>query len=334
MKRTRPRVDEDESQSSECASSSGDEQSHKKQETGLESKKPKRQLLLLINNSSSEKKYQKYEEDASNSGNSSTVVSLHDDDDENKNKIATACKASGDSAASLESRNDSATTFTTTTTTVTNATPPTVFKPLKLLTLINDRGAIVEYCPRFITRAQSKTIMSALMSKAQWDQDIFKIHGKAIESPRLVCAFADGDDIALKYTGTYRPAQTWLPELIELKKRVEQQTGETFNYVLVNRYDNGENYIGWHSDKRTNMLPDASVVGVSLGQTRTFQFKNIATKKITTSQDLEDGSLIIMRGKCQELYKHSLPKRAKQNGLRLSLTFRYVPPASSSSNTK
>jgi len=242
-----------------------------------------------------------------------------------KEEVATNNKDESQDKSLLPAENTVTATSSDSSSTVATVAPPVLFKRMKVISLINDRGAIVEYCPRFISKASSKKIIDALLKNAQWDQDVFKILGKSIESPRLVCAFADQKGIALKYTGTYRTAHDWLPELVELRDRVQQQTGETFNYVLVNRYDSGENYIGWHSDRRTNMAPGSSVIGVSLGQTRTFQFKNNATKKITVSQDLEDGSLIIMRGKCQDLYKHSLPKRLKQNGLRLSLTFRNVP---------
>lgn len=184
-------------------------------------------------------------------------------------------------------------------------------------------GALVEYYPRFMTKSESKTLFDALMKSADWQRDTFKFMGKESLSPRLVSAFGE-KGLEYYYTGQTRIAQEWIPELQSLKEKIEQHTGEQFNYVLVNRYDNGQNYIGWHSDKRTNLTPGSSIVSVSLGQERTFQFKRISTKVTEVSKNLGDGSMLVMNEKTQDLYKHCLPKRANVNGKRLNLTFRSV----------
>jgi alkylated DNA repair dioxygenase AlkB len=40
----------------------------------------------------------------------------------------------------------------------------------------------------------------------------------------------------------------WIPVLLELKKHVEKITQTSFNSVLLNRYRNGSDSMGWHSD--------------------------------------------------------------------------------------
>jgi alpha-ketoglutarate-dependent dioxygenase alkB family protein 2 len=199
-----------------------------------------------------------------------------------------------------------------------------VAKPQKGITWIKNEGAHVEYFPRFLTKKQSKDLFDAIMKQADWQRDIFNFMGKVSQSPRLVSAFADDDGIAYYYTGQTRVAQKWIPELIELRDRIQQHTGEDFNYVLINRYDDGNSYIGWHSDKRTNLKKGSSIVSVTLGQQRPFQFKHKKSGDTVVTKDLEDGSLLVMNDATQDLYKHSLPKRANIIGQRLNLTFRSV----------
>jgi alkylated DNA repair dioxygenase AlkB len=60
-----------------------------------------------------------------------------------------------------------------------------------------------------------------------------------------------------------------------------------------------------------------------LGAARKFSFKHIQTKqKIDTV--LEADSLLIMKGKIQENWLHSLPKTTKVKFPRVNLTFRNI----------
>lgn len=40
----------------------------------------------------------------------------------------------------------------------------------------------------------------------------------------------------------------WTPTLIEIKQKVEDYTGGTYNAVLVNLYEDGTQISNWHSD--------------------------------------------------------------------------------------
>ncbi len=62
------------------------------------------------------------------------------------------------------------------------------------------------------------------------------------------------------------------PILIEIKKRVEGWTRETFDYCLAHIYRDGRDSIAWHNDKEA-LNPSTSVVSVSLGATRKFRFR-------------------------------------------------------------
>jgi hypothetical protein len=88
--------------------------------------------------------------------------------------------------------------------------------------------------------------------------------------------------------------------------------------------------IGYHADDMRDAIPDAEIASVSLGEERDFLLKPyseeakarglVDTKKVR----LVHGSLLCMKDNTQEHYKHSLPPRPKQSGVRINLTFRQL----------
>jgi len=68
------------------------------------------------------------------------------------------------------------------------------------------------------------------------------------------------------------------------------------------------------------------IASVSLGTTRTFDFRHAKTRQTHTLQ-LTHGSLLIMRGRTQLDWAHRVPKEPEARGERINLTFRYVDPS-------
>ena len=60
------------------------------------------------------------------------------------------------------------------------------------------------------------------------------------------------------------------------------------NGVLVNWYQDGEHYIGWHSDDVSQLDQDAPIYTISLGATRTFKIRETKDKNNVTDHELED----------------------------------------------
>lgn len=104
-----------------------------------------------------------------------------------------------------------------------------------------------------------------------------------------------------------------------------------FNVVLANKYMHGTDYMGWHSDAEKSLGEDPIIASVSLGATRRFLVRpkacaRLGTKAHKIEYNLEHGSLLVMKGKMQKFYQHSLPKvaRSKCNDIRLNFTYRRV----------
>src|SRR5262249_52832909 len=93
------------------------------------------------------------------------------------------------------------------------------------------------------------------------------------------------------------------------------------NGLLLNWYD-GElgHYIGPHNDSTTNMMPRAPIVTVSFGEQRIFRLTHPEVNK----RDFlaEAGTVFIMPYDTNRAWKHSVPRRARYRGRRISITLR------------
>lgn len=102
---------------------------------------------------------------------------------------------------------------------------------------------------------------------------------------------------------------------------VNEDLGTSFNGILVNRYANGDDYIGAHSDDES-ALSGNMVAGLSFGATRKFRIRDKKTGHIVLDYKWEHGTLIVMKGDFQKEFTHEIPVQRKVELPRISLTFR------------
>ena len=101
-----------------------------------------------------------------------------------------------------------------------------------------------------------------------------------------------------------------------------------FNQMLVNWYENGHHYIGWHSDNEKNIKNETPIMSITLGDSnRKFRYK-IKGSKEYKDIELFNGDVIIMGGKFQKECNHCLPKisgnKGRQVPKRINITFRIL----------
>ena len=136
-----------------------------------------------------------------------------------------------------------------------------------------------------------------------------------------------------RYTCRPRP----IPQCLDhLRQLTEIFTGATYNFCLVNYYASGADSISYHSDDERFLGSDPSIASFSLGATRDFCMKHkpITPKpgepppeqnlKPPLKLPLASGDMVLMRGKTQSSWLHSIPKRAGKGsqGGRINITFR------------
>jgi tRNA G10 N-methylase Trm11/alkylated DNA repair dioxygenase AlkB len=95
-----------------------------------------------------------------------------------------------------------------------------------------------------------------------------------------------------------------------------------FNVCLLNYYEDGQQRIGWHSD-REEIGRSTPIASISLGATRQFQIRsktNGAHDRVTVY--MTHGSIMIMENICQLQYLHSVPREVDITDGRINLTFR------------
>jgi alkylated DNA repair dioxygenase AlkB len=147
-----------------------------------------------------------------------------------------------------------------------------------------------------------------------WDKDYL--------TPRDVGFFSDVSQ-GYKYSGNTLPAQKLsdYPVLAGILGKVNELTKSDFNAILVNRYANGDDYIGAHSDDEKSLRTNG-VVTISIGQERIFRIRDKKTKQIVSDIVIQDGDLYWMYGEFQKHFTHEIPKQKSAKGVRISLTFR------------
>lgn len=154
-----------------------------------------------------------------------------------------------------------------------------------------------------------------------WQQGTVKIFGKEILEPRLTAWYAEKPYV---YSGRLLKPVPYPEQLKFLKERVEQKLQVSFNSLLLNRYRQGEDYMGWHSDDEKELGAQPNIACITVGTPRKFVFRSKRNHKIKRELWLENGSLLLMKGDTQRNWQHTLPKTKKVKSERISLTFRYI----------
>jgi alkylated DNA repair dioxygenase AlkB len=159
-----------------------------------------------------------------------------------------------------------------------------------------------------------------LLHSIEWKNDVAILFGKRIETKRKVAWYGE-KPYQYSYSNNSKTALPWTNALLELKKRIEKKTGETFNSCLLNLYHTGEEGMAWHSDDEKELKKHGAIASLSFGAERKFAFKHKTTKE-TVTIILQAGSLLLMKDETQDFWLHRLPPAKKQIGPRINLTFR------------
>lgn len=152
------------------------------------------------------------------------------------------------------------------------------------------------------------------------------MYGKSVQIPRFQQAYLRD----YKFSGTTSKIVE-LPSVFQPYIDYANTLGYgKFNSFLVNWYENGENYIGSHSDSSTGLVPGSPIITITLclpGTLRKFRVRDKTPEK-TIVKDIStfNGSILVMGTNFQSFYKHEIVKiagtGAKKAGARISITLR------------
>lgn len=166
-------------------------------------------------------------------------------------------------------------------------------------------------------------LFKRLLEETRWRQPQIRIAGKSIKIPRLQAWY--GDAMAhYHYSGLSLKPEEWTETLLLIKTRVEKISGAKFNSLLLNRYRNGQDSVGWHSDDERELGANPIIASLSLGATRVFRLQHKKQAEVKLNLELKQGTLLMMSGELQHYWRHQAPKTSKPVGERINLTFRRI----------
>ena len=148
------------------------------------------------------------------------------------------------------------------------------------------------------------------------------VYGRECRQRRDV-GFFSNVSFGYKFSGQIAKAIPVPPELTCLIDYVNRQFGSAYNGVLVNRYVDGTNNIGYHSDSEVDLDIVAGVVAISVGVARKFRIKDKKTDTTVYEHRTGTYEALQMHGAdFQKYYTHGIPQEKRVRGVRYSFTFR------------
>lgn len=173
----------------------------------------------------------------------------------------------------------------------------------------------------------AEATLARLDQALAWQRPSLRLYGREHPIPRRQVWMGDA---RYRYSGRDFFPTPWHPTVVAIRDAVVRRLAKAghaarFNSVLLNRYANGQERMGWHSDDESALGPAPLIVGVSLGADRPLRFRWKDHRAPAFNVDQPHDSLLLMGPGVQTHLQHALLPR-RRGGLRISLTFRLIPP--------
>lgn len=191
--------------------------------------------------------------------------------------------------------------------------------------------SIASYHPKCIVN--SKDLMQELIDLPEWERLMIKVCGRDAQQNRYSCFFASSPNLNYRYSGVNSLGSQPFPEAVNkirlmVQKEIYDKTRKSFefNFCLLNKYQNGTDNIGWHSDDERSLDAHAPIASVSLGASRFFDVWESNDHKRKVRTELHSGDMVVMWPPMQKHYQHSVPTQKTITNIRVNLTFRVILP--------
>lgn len=200
-------------------------------------------------------------------------------------------------------------------------------------------GLALRHWPAWLPPGVSAELLASLKEEVPWKQEAITLYGRRHLLPRLTCWMAD-PGCGYRYSGLANVIETWSPAASKLRQALEEFTGWRFNSLLLNRYRDGRDAMGWHADDEPELDSTAAIASLSLGASRDFRLRPRPSpcrpQKLSLPEGhseaqpfnipLHHGDLLLMEAPSQWWWQHALPRRLRLQQERFNLTFRVVRP--------
>ena len=155
--------------------------------------------------------------------------------------------------------------------------------------------------------AGDETLLARLVDAVPFTQHQRWMYNQLFDEPRLTAEYPQIADAPEPFVRVIAAA-------------LARRYGVTYDGLWLNLYRDERDSTGWHGDWATCKREHCVVPVLSLGARRRFLLKPRAGGA-STGFTVAGGDLVVMGGRCQRDWLHSVPKQARAAGARVSLNF-------------
>jgi alkylated DNA repair dioxygenase AlkB len=149
-------------------------------------------------------------------------------------------------------------------------------------------------------------LMHQLRTIQGWEQRRRWMYDRVVDEPRL--------------THEYRDLSAAPAFLVAIVAASSDYCGVRYDRIWMNWYRDQRDSTSWHADRPANIPATATIPVLSLGAERRFLIRPHGGGP-STAFTPRGGDVLIMRGRCQRDWQHSVPKQQKPATARMSLNF-------------
>jgi len=168
-----------------------------------------------------------------------------------------------------------------------------------------DAHSWVEIVPGWMSG--SRNLLERLATAVPWQQHDRRLFEQTFQEPRLTAEYRNLRDV---------PEQA----LLDAANALSEHYGVVYDSLWLNFYRDGQDSTGWHRDRFSCRRPECIVPVLTLGATRRFLVKPRAGGQSLVFKP-GSGDLVVMGGRSQEDWVHSVPKDPRVSDRRISINF-------------
>ena len=179
------------------------------------------------------------------------------------------------------------------------------------------RGSWVEYVPGWLHG--SDALFDDVVDSVDFEQRTkIPMYDRLVDEPRLTSWWAETGDEPVP-----------VPILADIRWALADRYGPHFDSIGFNLYRDQRDSVAWHADRHQAVVTEPVVAILSVGESRPFQLRRVRDDEhgevggASLTWGLGHGDLLVMGGACQHEWQHSVPKRRRAVGPRISITYRH-----------
>lgn len=186
--------------------------------------------------------------------------------------------------------------------------------------LLGDGSSALYWADAF-DETDADRLLAAILAGTAWRHEEITVVGRRVMQPRL-SAWQGDPGTEYTYSGLTLVPAPWSDAVLEVRAVVEELAATTFDSVLLNLYRDGRDSMGWHADDERALGEGPVIASVSFGGVRRFVLRRRDDQSERVEVEPAHGSVIVMAGRTQHEWVHSVPKTARPVDARVNLTFR------------